>query len=183
MSLVSVSADLTFSGHEPFYCRQFWLKKGSDFVVAGNSFSVADAVVELGVGKNMGTSILYWLKSFNVLDNQQQPSELGKFLFSDEGADPYYINMDSTVLMNDRSSLKSLEQNQVADRRYVSAIYFHTLFLYVINKQRGFRVDQAKDDDSDTPMDLTDDLSAVFSSTYANFLLQFGTRELIEAVG
>lgn len=51
----------TFSGHETFQCRHLWLKKGYDFVKSGKAFSDEDAVVELGVGKNMVTAIRYWM--------------------------------------------------------------------------------------------------------------------------
>ena len=46
---------LVFSGHESFQCRNLWLKKGYDFIKNGNSFNDEDAVVKLGVGKNMVT--------------------------------------------------------------------------------------------------------------------------------
>ena len=64
----------------PFYCRQFWLKKGYDYA-AGKTFAAADAVVDLGVGKNMATSILYWSKCFNVLDEKQEPTEFANLCF------------------------------------------------------------------------------------------------------
>jgi len=44
---------LRFSGHESFICKQFWLKKGYDFLIQRNRFSDDDSVVKLGVGKNM----------------------------------------------------------------------------------------------------------------------------------
>ena len=56
-----------FSGHETFHCRHFWLKKGVDHLSAGNSFKNKEAVVELGVGKNMVTSISHWLKAFGLV--------------------------------------------------------------------------------------------------------------------
>ena len=43
----------TFSGHESFPCKSLWLKKGYDFVVQGKNFNNPDAVIDLGVGKNM----------------------------------------------------------------------------------------------------------------------------------
>ena len=46
----------TFSGHETFACKSLWLKKGCDFVKDGHSFNDEDAVVALGVGKNMVSS-------------------------------------------------------------------------------------------------------------------------------
>ena len=73
-----------FSGHESFPCKSLWLKKGYDFVVAGNQFSSAEAVMELGVGKNMVASIRYWLKAFGVIDSTGQTTTLGKYLLDDE---------------------------------------------------------------------------------------------------
>ena len=40
---------LSFSGHEKFHCRQFWLKKGYDFLCDARNFSDDDAVVAFGV--------------------------------------------------------------------------------------------------------------------------------------
>jgi hypothetical protein len=52
---------LRFSGHETFIARTFWPKKGYDFIKQGGKFSSEDAVVELGVGKNMVLSINFWM--------------------------------------------------------------------------------------------------------------------------
>ena len=54
----------TFSGHESFACRLFWLKKGYDFLRAEGNFADLGAVANLGVGRNMVTSIAYWVKAF-----------------------------------------------------------------------------------------------------------------------
>lgn len=77
----------SFSGHETFPCRNLWLKKGYDFTAEGN-FNAPDAVVSLGVGKNMVSSIRYWLKVFGMTKDDQ-PSELAQHLFEDDGWDPY----------------------------------------------------------------------------------------------
>ena len=53
----------TFSGHESFPCKTLWLKKGYNFVVQGRDFNAPEAVIHLGVGKNMVASIRYWLIS------------------------------------------------------------------------------------------------------------------------
>ncbi len=53
-----------FSGHESFPCKTLWLKKRYDFVVQGMDFNKPEAVVHLGVGKNMVASIRFWLKAF-----------------------------------------------------------------------------------------------------------------------
>ena len=56
----------TFSGHESFPCKTLWLKKGYDFVVQGKDFNRPEAVIYLGVGKNMVASISYWLRVFGL---------------------------------------------------------------------------------------------------------------------
>jgi hypothetical protein len=66
----------TFSGHDSFQCRQLWLKKGYDYVQEGKNFNDEDAVVQLGVGKNMVSSIRFWLKAFNIIDNKDDSNRI-----------------------------------------------------------------------------------------------------------
>jgi hypothetical protein len=80
---------LTFSGHESFHCRLFWLKKGFDFVDAGKKFSEESSVVDLGVGKNMVTAIRHWMKAFDLLDEKERITDLAINLFGKKGWDPY----------------------------------------------------------------------------------------------
>ncbi|VAW12031.1 hypothetical protein MNBD_BACTEROID03-1323 [hydrothermal vent metagenome] len=95
-----------------------------------------------------------------------------------------YINMDSHVLKGYKSKIRSLtlEQNQLADRRYISAVYFHTLFLYMINKNRQYQITKTEGD-TELDVDLADYLKDVFASHYAAFLLNFDTSELMEGLG
>ena len=79
----------TFSGHETFQCKNMWLKKGYDFVKAGKSFNDDTAVVDLGVGKNMVASIKFWLKSFGIIDEDNQTTKFGDLIFADNGYDPF----------------------------------------------------------------------------------------------
>lgn len=91
----------TFSGHDSFQCRQLWLKKGYDFVQEGKNFNDEDAVVKLGVGKNMVSSIRFWLKAFDIIDNKDIPTEFGKRLFDDEiGYDPFLEDEASLWLLH-----------------------------------------------------------------------------------
>lgn len=90
-----------FSGHDSFQCRQLWLKKGYDYVQEGKNFNDEDAVVKLGVGKNMVSSIRFWLKAFNVIDNKDLPTEFGKRLFDQEnGYDPFLEDEASLWLLH-----------------------------------------------------------------------------------
>ena len=91
----------TFSGHDSFQCRQLWLKKGYDYVNQGKNFNDEGAVVELGVGKNMVSSIRFWLKAFNVIDNKDVPTEFGKRLLDDKnGYDPFLEDEASLWLLH-----------------------------------------------------------------------------------
>lgn len=56
---------LRFSGHESFQCRNLWLKKGYDYLKSKREykspFNEEWAVIDLGVGKNMVSSIRFWM--------------------------------------------------------------------------------------------------------------------------
>jgi hypothetical protein len=89
---------LQFSGHESFICKNLWLKKGYYF--KGN-FNDESAVIELGVGKNMVTSISYWLKAFGVVDTNNKFSELADYLFNNKkGVDQYIENIATVWLLH-----------------------------------------------------------------------------------
>lgn len=65
----------TFAGHETFTCKNYWLKKGYDHTSEGKKFN-DEAVIDLGVGKNMVNSISFWLKAFGLSDNDVIIDEL-----------------------------------------------------------------------------------------------------------
>lgn len=90
----------TFSGHESFHCKSLWLKKGYDFALAGKSFNDESAVVELGVGKNMVSSIKYWLKAFGIIDESGCVTKIGSLILSDEGYDPYIEDVATQWLLH-----------------------------------------------------------------------------------
>jgi hypothetical protein len=91
----------TFSGHDSFQCRQLWLKKGYDYIQEQRSFNDEEAVVKLGVGKNMVSAIRYWMKAFNILDSKDNLTEFGIKLFDEEnGYDPYLEDEASIWLLH-----------------------------------------------------------------------------------
>ena len=49
------------------------------------------------------------------------------------------INLDSNVYLKYRAKLKTEDQLQIAEKRYIASIYFHTLFLYMITKKRNYK--------------------------------------------
>ena len=90
----------TFSGHESFPCKSLWLKKGYDFVVAGNDFNSPEAVIGLGVGKNMVASIRFWLKAFGITENDEI-TWFGDYLFDDnKGKDRYMEDIATLWLLH-----------------------------------------------------------------------------------
>lgn len=105
--------DLTnpsFSGHESFPFRYGWLKKGYDALKKdGEFFSRRDALIDLGVGKNMVASIRHWLEVLGLAKKgpktrrgayAYEPTELGKHLLDDDGWDPYLEDAGSLWLLH-----------------------------------------------------------------------------------
>lgn len=95
-----MSESLNFSGHETFHCRQFWLKKGYDFLKEERSFTAEDAVAHLGVGKNMVTAIRFWMRAFEMADENNNLSDLARRLLDDKGWDPFLEDIGSLWLLH-----------------------------------------------------------------------------------
>lgn len=91
---------LKFSGHESFVCKQSWLRKGLQFLEEQGRFGADDAVVKLGVGKNMVASIRFWLKAFGLIDESDQTSDLAQKLFGDKAWDPFVEEIGTTWLLH-----------------------------------------------------------------------------------
>jgi len=89
----------SFAGHETFHCRNYWLKKGLDHVWSGQTFN-DNAIISLGVGKNMVASIRFWLKSFGMLDKTGQPNQIAKEIFSEGGYDPFCEDIGTIWLLH-----------------------------------------------------------------------------------
>ncbi|MBD3842936.1 MAG: hypothetical protein IE909_13855, partial [Campylobacterales bacterium] len=91
-----------------------------------------------------------------------------------------YINIDSHVLLNHRKNLKNEDQIMFAQRRYISSVYFHSLFLYMITKKKDYKLSLLKDTEEDITVD--DYIRDVFDSYYTDFLLNFGTDQLMNSL-
>lgn len=119
-------AKYSFSGHETFYCKSLWLKKGYDFLKDGNSFNDGDAVIKLGVGKNMVSSIRYWMKACG-LTMADQLTPLADFLFdSENGEDKFLEDINSLWILH-----YNLIENQIASLYYL-------LFVEYQHEKREF---------------------------------------------
>ena len=85
------------SGHETFPLRYGWLKKAYDAVgdargADGSRSVFADdgAIAQFGVGKNMVRSMRHWAMAAGVVSGDgRATTEFGRYLFADDGLDPY----------------------------------------------------------------------------------------------
>ena len=79
----------SFSGHQTFSFRYAWLPKGIAAVRDDpRVFSRPDAIVRLGVGKNMVASIRFWCAALGLITvnrGQASVTALGSFLFGSQG--------------------------------------------------------------------------------------------------
>ncbi|MHA7056445.1 hypothetical protein ACWGOQ_0004450 [Aquimarina sp. M1] len=98
-----------------------------------------------------------------------------------------FINMDSSVLKNFKSKEKNINQEQLelANRKYYSSVYFHTLFLYTISKNRGYEIKQKiEGKDELEHVDLGQYLKDLFDHYYSTFILNFGGMEtMMQGIG
>jgi len=69
------------------------------------------------------------------------------------------------------------EQLEFAEKKYISSVYFHTLFLFTIAKKRNYNFQQ-----EERERDVADFLKDIFTNHYAEFLLNFGSEQLIASL-
>lgn len=89
-----------------------------------------------------------------------------------------FVNLDSRVFLNHRSKLKSEDQILTAQKKYLTSVYFHSLFLYMITKKRNYNLTITKDGKQEE-VNVDEYLRDVFDSYYSDFLLNFGMEQLM----
>jgi len=97
-----------FSGHQSFALRSTWLTKGVQACIRDSAiFRRENALVTLGVGKNMVQAIKYWCLACGMLEPHEskrfelQPTHLGRCLFDpDAGWDPYIEDRATAWLLH-----------------------------------------------------------------------------------
>jgi hypothetical protein len=99
----------TFGGHETFVFRYGWLKKGVDALIRDPAiFTRDEALVILGVGKNMVRSIRYWCLATGLCEEARGKgsarelhlTSLASRLMSDNGWDPYLEDVGTLWLLH-----------------------------------------------------------------------------------
>ena len=81
------------------------------------------SVVNLGVGKNMVSSIRFWLKAYGLTDENDNSTDLADFLFGENGRDPYLEDFGTlwllhySLVVTGRSSIYNLFFNDFKKER------------------------------------------------------------------
>jgi hypothetical protein len=117
---------LSFAGHETFICKQFWLKKGYDYLKSNDSFGEKEAISALGVGKNMVSAIQFWMKAFGLLlDDNKTLTSKAHYLFDEKtGKDLFLEDLGSVWLLHyfliktNRSSIYNIVFNDFRKERF-----------------------------------------------------------------
>lgn len=103
-----------FTGHDTFPLRYGWLYKAVNHLNSGGKLQTSkeeetqQAIIKLGVGKNMVNAIRYWAESADLLSSQRSQSNIdyftsenGDYLFNaDTGKDPYLEQLGSVWLVH-----------------------------------------------------------------------------------
>jgi len=95
----------SFSGHETFPFRLSWINKGV-FAVSRDSsiFGRANAIVTLGVGKNMVKSIRHWCLTLGIIIESGrglvEVTDFGARVFGREGLDPWLEDIGTLWILH-----------------------------------------------------------------------------------
>ena len=101
-------------------------------------------------------------------------------LVGDDVIERIIVNLDCRVFKNHRSKCKSLEEIEREESRFISYVYYHTLFLYTISLQRGHqytvRLNNGKPI-KEEKVEMAEYLQDIFANHYVDFLLNFRPEE------
>lgn len=96
-------------GHESFYLREGWLKKGMS-AIKQNPFcfsNTTDAIDELGIGANMVKSLRYWLQAFDLVKEvkDKETKKMKQEITEDFGSiidkhDTYFEDLGTLFLLH-----------------------------------------------------------------------------------
>ena len=99
--LGTANGQLVFSGHESFACRYGWLPKFYEAILEEPTLfeSPEQAILRLGIGRNMVKSIRFWAEAFGLATTQRGRTSLTEFasrlLDPTTGRDPYLESHDA----------------------------------------------------------------------------------------
>src|ERR1035441_6198997 len=104
---ITTERNYRISGHESFPCRYTWLPKAVRSLTADPALFSNDeqAMVTLGVGKNMVRSIRFWAHAAGVASPEKKGSsysltDFGRLLLGDRGLDPFLEDSSTLWLLH-----------------------------------------------------------------------------------
>ncbi|MFH1949611.1 MAG: hypothetical protein ABIJ02_10375 [Pseudomonadota bacterium] len=106
------------------------------------------------------------------------------YIYSSDGEklEKIYINLDSTTLKNHKSKLNSNELREKAEKEYIAKVYFHTLFLYSINKNSKYKISKHSEGNSEEYIEINEYIQNLFENQYTSFLINFNMNDLIDTM-
>lgn len=148
MGQIRTSKNYRFSGHETFACRYAWLSKAARAVEQNDVILTTafedDAMVELGVGKNMVRSARFWAEAADIIKSidagaGHKVTDFGRDLLlglgTDEGHDPYLEDIQTLWLIHWKLATN---QNALIFAWDFLLNQFHEPELYHSNVLRAF---------------------------------------------
>jgi hypothetical protein len=94
-----------FSGHESFPCRYSWIPKAVEAISRNPEVfgDVEEAMVQLGLGKNMVQSLRFWVQALRVAESSGSGlriTDFGQQVFGTKGHDPYLEDISTLWLLH-----------------------------------------------------------------------------------
>ena len=97
-----------YSGHETFVCRYAWLPKVVDELSKKNGKNLFqdedDAMVRLGIGKNMVRSAKFWAEAAQIIEDREdgghQVTAFGREILGSDGYDAYLERPETLWLLH-----------------------------------------------------------------------------------
>ena len=134
------------------------------------------------IHQEQGNNGLTWKQLEDATSKTINHSTVMYPMIDGEKLEKIYINMDSTVFMNFKPINPNEEQLELANRKYIALVYFHTLFLYTITKNLKYKFMQQTDTGDSKDADIEDYLKDLFESHYVEFILNFGIDEFMQSL-
>lgn len=92
-----------------------------------------------------------------------------------------FINLDSHVYLEHRKKVKTEDQLITSEKKYITGVYFHSLFLYMIAKNKKYKI-YTEVNGEDEEKSIDEFIKEVFDGFYTDFLLNFGMEQLMDAL-
>ena len=103
---IKIMVQYRFTGHETFPCRYPWIPKAVATLEKHSDLfkDIDNAIVRLGVGKQMAKAIRFWVEAAKFVEKQEKGnlkvSSLGEDVLGEDGFDPYLEDIQTLWLIH-----------------------------------------------------------------------------------